>query len=100
MVTEWEMLIERPGMERVRVGDVDLKPGDRVRIHPMGYADIVESALEGKTAVIESIEQDLEDGVYLAVTIDDDSGKSQGMPRRPAHRFFFSVEEVELLSRQ
>ncbi len=99
MVNDWEMLIECPGLECIRVGNVDLKPGDRVRIHPMGYKDTIESAFEGKTAIIESIEHDLEDGVYLAVAMEDDLGKSHGKPRRPPHRFFLDVEEVELLSR-
>jgi hypothetical protein len=99
MVNDWEMLIEGPGLECVRVGDVDLKPGDRVRIHPMGYVDMVESDFAGKTAVIESIEHDLEDGVYLAVAMEDEPGKVPGMRRRPPHRFFLGVEEVEFLSR-
>ena len=63
-----------------------LRPGDRVRLCPAGQADIFDIALRGKTAVIESIEQDFEGVVYLAVTVDDDPGKDFGADRQPAHR--------------
>jgi hypothetical protein len=96
MVTDWEMLIERPGFTYIRVGEVEMKPGDRVRLHPMGQLDLVDSALEGKTAIIESIEEDFENRTYLVVTIDDANWVS-GARHNPPHHFFFSVEEVELL---
>ena len=76
---------------------VDLRPGDRVRLWPLGRADILDLALEGKTATIEAIEQDFEERIYLAVTVDDDPGKDLGALRQPGHRFFFQPEEVELL---
>ena len=38
---------------------------------------------------VESIEQDYEGRVYLAVTVDDDPGKDLGALRQPGHRFFF-----------
>jgi hypothetical protein len=88
---------DRPTLTHVKVGDVELKPGDRVRLWPLGRADILDLALAGKTATIESIEQDFEDRIYLAVTVDDDPGKDLGARRQPGHRFFFGVEEVELL---
>jgi hypothetical protein len=52
-------------------------------------------ALTGKVAVIEAIEQDLDDQVLFAVVLDDDPGREFGMMRQPGHRFFFSPEEVE-----
>ena len=42
------------------------------------------------------IEQDFEDRVYVAVDIDDDPGRTL-VCEAPGHRFFFGVEEVELL---
>jgi hypothetical protein len=80
------------------VGDADLKPGDRVRLWPLGRADIMDIALEGKLATIEAIEQDFEDRIYLAVTVDDDPGRDFGAQRQPGHRFFFGVDEVEPLT--
>jgi hypothetical protein len=89
--------IERPRLDRVRAGTVDVLVGDRVRLRPRGRSDIMDMALDGKTAIIEAIEQDFEDRVYLAVLVDDDPGRDLGALRQPGHRFFFKVEEVEPL---
>jgi hypothetical protein len=97
-MTEWNPWTEQAGLPEVRVGDTVLHAGDHVRLHPLGRADIFDLALDGRTAVIESIEQDFEDRVYIAVIVDDDPGKELGTLRQPGHRFFFGVEEVELLS--
>lgn len=94
---DWDPMSEMPGLDSIRVAGVDLKPGDRVRLWPLGRADILDLALEGKTATIEAIEQDFEERIYLAVTVDDDPGKDLGKQRKPGHRFFFGVEEVEPL---
>jgi hypothetical protein len=96
-VNNWDPLSEKPGLDSVRIAGVDLKPGDRVRLWPLGRADILDLALEGKTATLEAIEHDFEDRIYLAVTVDDDPGKDLGQQRKPGHRFFFGVEEVEPL---
>jgi hypothetical protein len=90
----WE---ESPPIERIRVAGVEYRLGDRVRIWPLGDADIFDMALEGKTAIIASIEQDYEDRVHLAVTVDDDPGQDLGAEGKPGHRFFFRPEEVEPL---
>jgi len=74
-----------------------LKPGDRVRLRPRSHGDVLDLFLRGKTAIIEAIEQDFEDRVYLAVVVEDDPGKDLGMQRKAGHRFFFSVDEVDLL---
>lgn len=95
-MTDWDPMAEQPLLDRVCVGDVELKAGDSVILHPLGRADILDLALEGKRAVIEAIEQDLEGRVYLAVTVDDDPGRDFGKLKQPGHRFFFGVEEVEM----
>jgi hypothetical protein len=94
---EWSFLEEKPALASVRVCGVDLKPGNRVRLRPRGGGDILDIALAGQTAVIESIEQDFEDKIYLAVVLDEDPGRDLGLLRQPGHRFFFSPEEVEPL---
>ena len=99
-MTDRDPLLERPRLESVRVGDNELKPGDRVRIWPIGRADILDLAIAGKTAIVESIEQDFEDRIYLAVTLDDDPGRDLGQLKQPGHRFFYGVEEVELLGQE
>lgn len=95
---EWQLLEEKTQVDYVRVSGVELKQGDRVRLRPSGGGDIFDLALAGKTAVIESIEQDYESKIHLAVVLEDDPGRDLGMLRQPGHRFFFSPEEVELLA--
>ena len=94
---EWQLLEDKIPLDRVRVLEVDLKPGDRVRLKPRSGGDILDLVLAGKVATIESIQQDYENKVYLAVTVDDDPGRDMGLLRQPGHRFFFSPEEVEPL---
>jgi hypothetical protein len=53
--------------------------------------------IAGKTATVESIEQDFEGRVYLAVVVEDDPGRDLGALRQPGHRFFFRPDEVEPL---
>jgi len=84
-------------LESVTVLGTDLKVGHRVRIRPQGRADIMDLALEGKIAVIESIEQDAENRVHLALVLEEDPGKDLGMLRQPGHRFFYGSHEVEPL---
>jgi len=96
-MNDWDFLAENTRLELIRVGDVVFRKGDRVRLQPRRRADIFDIALAGQTATIEAIEQDYEDQVYLAVTLDEDPGKDFGEQRQPGHRFFFSPEEVEPL---
>lgn len=76
---------------------LQFREGDRVRLHPRKRADIFDIALDGKVAIVESVERDFEDRVHLAVTVEDDPGREFGIARQIAHRFFFSPDEVELL---
>jgi hypothetical protein len=85
--------------ESVRWGDRRLHRGDRVRLRPRRRADIMDIALDGRTAVVESIERDYEDVVHVAVLVDDDPGKDLGAMRQPGHRFFFSLEDIEAVER-
>ena len=71
--------------------------GSLVRLHPSGSGDVFDVALEGKSAIVESVQQDLEGVVQLAVVLEDDPGRDLGVARQPGHRFFFSAGEVELL---
>jgi hypothetical protein len=85
----------------VRINGREAHPGDRVRLHPRVRADAFDSLLRDKTARIEAIQQDMENRLYVVVTIDDDPGRDQSDERTmPGHRFFFFVEEVELVETQ
>lgn len=93
MNDEWN-ISERRALECVRSGPYELRTGDRVCIRPRARADILDIALAGKTATIETIEQDFDDRVYLALTVDDDPGADLGEARMIGHRFYFRPEEV------
>jgi hypothetical protein len=96
-MSEWGALEENTRLELIRVGTTTFRAGERVRLRPRSGGDIFDLALAGKTATIESIEQDFEDRIYIVVTVDDDPGKEFGDLRQPGHRFFFAPDEVELL---
>jgi len=80
-----------------KAAKLEFREGDRVRLHPRKKADIFDIALDGKIAVVESVERDFEDNVHLAVTVEDDPGRDLGIARQIGHRFFFGPEEVELV---
>lgn len=74
-----------------------VQAGDRVRLHPARRADIFDIALDGRIAIVESVERDFEDRIHLAVTLEDDPGRDLGAAAQIGHRFFFRPEEVERL---
>ena len=84
----------RPALESLFVEGVELRKGSRVLLRPHPEGDIMDLALAGKVAFIEAVEQDYEDRIHLAVTLEDDPGRDLGKDRVIGHRFFFSPEEV------
>jgi len=94
----WDLLENRPKLPSLSAAGVELHPGDKVRLHPRGGADAFDMMLAGKTATIATIEQDYEDRIHLAVTVEDDPGADFGISGKPGHRFFFRPDEVEKLS--
>jgi hydrogenase maturation protease len=94
---EWQLLEDRSAVERIEVGGVEIRTGDRVRLFPRKGGDILDIALRGQIATIESIEQDYEGKSHVCVVLDDDPGRDLGLLRQPGHRFFFDASEVEPL---
>jgi hydrogenase maturation protease len=74
-----------------------LERGDRVRLHPKPGGDVFDLALDGRIALVESVEQDLEGNYHVAVVVEDDPGVRFGHMRQPGHRFFFAPGELEPL---
>jgi hypothetical protein len=83
--------------ETAVVDGVTLKTGDRVRIRPKRRADVMDIALEGKVAIIEAVEEDVDKNVHFAVVLEDDPGRDIGLMRHVGHRFFYAADEVEPL---
>ena len=98
-MTAWNPFenIEQETLDRIEIAGLELRRGDRVRIRPRKIADILDMALDGRIAEIESIDVDYENNVHLALIVDDDPGRDLGRMRQPGHRFFFAPNEVELV---
>jgi hydrogenase maturation protease len=94
---EWRLLEDKTPAGSLTIAGVEVKPGHRVRLRPGKRGDVMDIALAGKTAMIESIEQDYEGKFHVCVVADDDPGRDIGIMRQPGHRFFFDPEEVEPL---
>ena len=88
---------ERPALQSVVVGGVEIQKGSRVLLWPDAGGDIMDLALKGKVAFVAGIEQDYEERIYIAVTLEDDPGRDLGEDRFLGHRFFFSPGEIEPL---
>ena len=92
----WDNWANREVVQTVQVNGARLKPGDRVRLRPAKRADVFDTVLAGRLAVIAGIEEDFENQVQVAVVLEDDPGRDLGEMRQTGHRFFFSPEEIEL----
>jgi hypothetical protein len=89
--------LARPAPQSIVVDGVEVRGGSRVRLWPSAGRDIFDLALSGKAAVVEKIEQDFEDRILLAVSVEEDPGREMVDMPVLGHRFFFSPEEVEPL---
>lgn len=94
---EFDLWGQTKPLEVVELPTGSLRLGDRVRLKPAGRADIFDMTLAGMVGVVESIEQDMDDLVQLAVVLESDPGRDLGELRQPGHRFFFRTDEVEPL---
>ncbi|WP_245899061.1 hydrogenase maturation protease [Nonomuraea indica] len=90
--------MERRGPDEVVVAGVPVRAGSRVRLRPSaGRSDVLDLLLDGRTAVVESVEQDDEGAFHVAVVLDEDPGRDLGEARMPGHRFFYTAQEIEPL---
>jgi len=94
---EWQLLEEKTLVDRLTVRGAEIKAGDRVRLCPRKGGDVLDIALAGQIALVESIEQDYEGKNHVGVVLDDDPGRDLGLLRQPGHRFFFDSDEIEPL---
>jgi hydrogenase maturation protease len=94
---EWQLLEDKTTVDRLTIDGVDVRVGDRVRLRPRRGGDVLDIALAGQVALVESIEQDYEGKSHVCVVLDDDPGRDLGLLRQPGHRFFFDAAEVEPL---
>src|SRR5262249_48569580 len=95
--TNYEFFNPAPRRGSAVVDGVTLKAGDRVRIRPKRRADVMDIALEGKVAIIEAVEEDVDNNVHFALILEDDPGRDIGLMRHVGHRFFYAADEIEPL---
>jgi hydrogenase maturation protease len=95
---EWQLLEDKTLVDHILVSGVKVRAGDHVRLFPHKGGDILDIALHGQAATIESIEQDYEGKSHVCVVLDEDPGRDLGLLRQPGHRFFFDPSEIEALS--
>ena len=72
---EWQLLEDKAGLDRLTIAGVEVKVGSRVRLRPRHGGDVLDIALAGQVAIIESIEQDYEGKNHVCVVMDDDPGR-------------------------
>jgi hydrogenase maturation protease len=87
-----------PPPRTVTAAGAEIGRGSRVVLRPRDGGDVFGAAMAGMVATVETIHEDLDGKVHLAVTLEDDPGRELGEARRPGHRFFFSPDEVEPLA--
>jgi hydrogenase maturation protease len=97
---EWRLLEDKTIVDHVVISGMEVRAGDRVRLFPRKGGDILDIALQGQIATIESIEQDYEGKSHLSVVLDDDPGRDFGLLRQPGHRFFFDAADVQPLLKE
>ncbi len=80
-----------PWTDSVCVGGTELAQGSAVRLHPSGQADAQDMFLKGRRGTVAGVFSDVDGGIHLAVTIDDDEAAPRvdvagSLPLLPARR--------------
>ncbi len=82
-----------PGEATLEIDGVTFRKGGKVRLRPGTDRDVYDRMLDGRTATIERLYIDYEDGAHVAVTIDDDP--AQELFRETGRYLFFKAAELE-----
>ena len=85
----------RPGVDAVLVDGVPVARGSRVRLHPSRRADAQDIFVDGRTARVTAVHEDVDGNTHVAVVVDDD-------PAADLHDWYgrylyFAPDEVEPL---
>lgn len=86
---------EQPETAAVETGSGRVAKGSRVRLVPRRQADSMDLFLRGRTARVQAVHHDVEDRVYVAVTVEDDPAAD--LHGRYGRHYFFYPDELELL---
>lgn len=86
-------VLDIPSMDCVFVNGAKVAKGSMVRLHPKRRADVWDAFLEDKLATVRAIHQDVENQMYVAVTVDDDPASD--LHDWYGRALFFYPDEVE-----
>ena len=92
-LTELHGILDVPSMDCVFVQGTKIAKGSVVRLHPKRRADVWDLFLEGKLATVRAIHQDVDNQMYVAVTVDDDPASD--LHDWYGRSLFFYPDEVE-----
>jgi hypothetical protein len=85
-----------PQPQPLVVGGVRITVGSRVRLQPRRHGtDAQDRFLAGRTATVDEVLDDVDDGRFVAVTLDDDPGAD--LLREYGRHYQFSPDEIEAL---
>ncbi len=82
-----------PGEQTLELEGQTFRKGGKVILRPGTERDVLDRMLDGRTATIERLYIDYEDGAHIAVTVDDDP--AQELFRETGRYLFFKAGEVE-----
>jgi hypothetical protein len=82
-----------PGEPELELDGVVFRKGAKVVLRPGTDRDVLDRMLDGRTATIERLYLDYEDGAHIAVTVDDDP--AQELFRETGRYLFFRAAELE-----
>jgi hypothetical protein len=89
---------ETPEGASVAIAGGEASRGARVRLAPKRQADSMDLFLDGRTAVVAAVHHDVDNRVYVAVTVEDDPAADiQG---RVGRYFYFYPDELELIGKE
>ena len=84
-----------PSADTILIGGVEVGAGTRVRLRPSRRADAHDLFLAGLTAVVAGVFNDVDGGVHIAVTLDDDPASAELAWQ--GRYLYFQADELELL---
>lgn len=87
--------LDVPAMDCVFVDGAKVSKGSRVRLHPKRRADVWDMFIDEKIATVRAIHQDVENQMYVAVTVDDDPASD--LHEWYGRSLFFYPDEIEPL---
>ncbi len=99
-LADWESFLNPPGAvppeeASLEIGEARVAKGSRVRLRPSRRADSMDLFLAGRAARVEGIYKDVEDAVYVAVSLEDDPASD--LHSWHGRFYYFYPEEVEPL---